>query len=233
MNAQVPVVQTENMAQVIERLAHDPTVDVGKLERMVELWRQIERERAEADFNDAMTTVQANMRHVAADADNPQTHSRYATYAALDRMLRPIYTEAGFSLSFNTLPTTADMVRVTCTVARAGYSREYAIDMPADGKGAKGGDVMTKTHATGSAVTYGMRYLLKMIFNVAIGEDDDDGRAAGMEDYPADWLARIEECVTTEELQAIADLLKKELLSKPAMNAIRAAWAAKKKGLKA
>ena len=47
--------------------------------------------------------------------------------------------------------------------------------MPADGKGAKGGDVMTKTHAAGAAMSYGMRYLLKMIFNVAVGEEDKDG----------------------------------------------------------
>ena len=60
-----------------------------------------------------------------------------------------------------------------------GGERTYHIDMPADGKGAKGGDVMTKTHAMGSAVQYGMRYLLKMIFNIAIGDDDDDGNAAG------------------------------------------------------
>lgn len=53
--------------------------------------------------------------------------------------------------------------------------KPYQIDMPADGKGAKGGDVMTKTHATGAAASYGMRYLLKMIFNVAIGEEDRDG----------------------------------------------------------
>jgi hypothetical protein len=51
--------------------------------------------------------------------------------------------------------------------------------MPADGKGARGGDVMTKTHATGSAASYGMRYLLKMIFNIAVAEADDDGNAAG------------------------------------------------------
>ena len=38
---------------------------------------------------------------------------------------------------------------------------------------------MTKTHATGSAFTYGQRYLLKMIFNVATGEQDDDGQKAG------------------------------------------------------
>jgi hypothetical protein len=37
----------------------------------------------------------------------------------------------------------------------------------------KGGDVITKTHAVGSAMTYGRRCVLRMIFNVAIGEDDD------------------------------------------------------------
>ena len=45
-------------------------------------------------------------------------------------------------------------------------------------KGAKGGDVMTKTHAAGSALTYGQRYLLKMIFNIAIGSDDDGNAAS-------------------------------------------------------
>jgi hypothetical protein len=59
-----------------------------------------------------------------------------------------------------------------------GHVKPYQVDMPADGKGAKGGDVMTKTHATGSALSYGMRYLLKLIFNVAVGEDDDDGNHA-------------------------------------------------------
>lgn len=37
---------------------------------------------------------------------------------------------------------------------------------------------MTKTHAMGSGVSYGMRYLLRMIFNLAI-DQDDDGNAAG------------------------------------------------------
>lgn len=38
--------------------------------------------------------------------------------------------------------------------------------------------IKTKTHATGSAVSYGMRYLLKMIFNIAVSDRDDDGNAA-------------------------------------------------------
>ncbi len=70
----------------------------------------------------------------------------------------------------------AGWVRVLCYVTHsAGFARTYHADMPADGKGAKGGDVMTVTHAVGAAMSYGMRYLLKMIFNVAVGEDDRDG----------------------------------------------------------
>jgi hypothetical protein len=38
---------------------------------------------------------------------------------------------------------------------------------------------MSKIHATGSAVTYGRRYLLMMIFNLSIGDRDDDGNGAG------------------------------------------------------
>src|SRR5690606_32576023 len=77
---------------------------------------------------------------------------------------------------------------------RDGHSRAYHIDMPADGKGAKGGDVMTKTHATGAAASYGMRYLLKMIFNVAVGEEDRDGNEP-------------QETITTEQAAEIkADL---------------------------
>ena len=171
----------DDAAAMFERLARDPNASVEKIERLMALWERGEAKKAEAAFNAAMSEAQGKMRPIAADASNPQTHSRYASYAALDRALRPIYTEYGFGLSFDTGEAPgADVVRVLCYVTHvAGHSRTYRADMPADGKGAKGGDVMTKTHAVGSAMSYGMRYLLKMVWNVAVGEDDDDGNAAG------------------------------------------------------
>lgn len=177
-----PVSQQDGITALIARLATDPTADVGKLEKLLEMSDRVRLQQAEQAFNTAMSAAQMEMRPIATDADNPQTRSRYASYAQLDRALRPIYTKHGFGLSFNTEPSkTPDFVMVVCLASHAaGFSRKYHIDMPADGKGAKGGDVMTRTHATGSAVTYGMRYLLKMIFNVAVGDDrDDDGNAAG------------------------------------------------------
>lgn len=162
---------------MIQRAASDPTVDTDKMERLVAMRERNMALGAEQAFNTAMSAAQTETGRISADGNNPQTKSKYATYGKLDAALRPIYTKHGFALSFDTGEGgPAEYVRVVAHVSHiGGHTRSYHADMPADGKGAKGGDVMTKTHATGAAMTYGMRYLLKMIFNVAIGDEDRDG----------------------------------------------------------
>ena len=178
--SQIPVERNETAALIhmIDRMARDPSIDMERLQRFMEMRKDIRAEEAESDFNEAMAAVQGKMRAVAADANNPQTRSRYASYHALDKAIRPIYSAEGLALSFDTEDSPKpEHIRVICYVTRGRYTRKYHFDMPADGKGAKGGDVMTKTHAAGAAFTYGQRYLLKMIFNIAVG-DDDDGKSA-------------------------------------------------------
>lgn len=179
---QVASTETSAIVHMIERAARDPSVDIDKLERLIAMRERMDATERERAFDFAMAAAQAEMRPVAADANNPQTRSKYASYFALDKAIRPIYTKHGFSLSFDEgdCPK-ADHIRVLCYVANSGHTRVYRKDMPADGKGAKGGDVMTKTHATGAAASYGMRYLLKGIFNIAVGESDDDGNSASGE----------------------------------------------------
>jgi hypothetical protein len=177
MPASMPVPQATSSNQllaVLSRMMADPSVDIERIERGAALYERALARDAETAFNGAMAAAQSEMRHVAADANNPQTKSKYATYAALDAKVRPIYSKHGFSISFDTGEGAPEgCIRIVCFVALGGHSRAYHIDMPADGKGAKGGDVMTKTHATGAGVTYGRRYLLGMIFNLVIGEDTD------------------------------------------------------------
>lgn len=193
------------LLNMIERMASDPNVDVDKFERFVALRDRERGWQAEQAFNEAMRDAQAEMGRVAADKRNDQTKSDYASYAALDRMVRPIYTAHGFALSFDTeAAPTPDAIVVKCYVSHsAGFTRTYRIAMPADGKGAKGGDVMTKTHAVGSATMYGQRYLLKQIFNIAIGvdRDDDDGNGVSGDDH-SDWLEAIKGCATLDDLKA-------------------------------
>lgn len=169
--------ESATILSLIVRAASDPNVDIEKVK---ELWLMQERaqaRQAEQAFNAAMNQAQSEMGPISANATNPQTRSKYATYAKLDSEVRPIYTRHGFSLSFDTGEGAPEgHARIECDVAHAGgHTKTYHADMPVDGKGAKGNDVMTTTHAMGAGMSYGMRYLLKMIFNVAIGEDDRDG----------------------------------------------------------
>lgn len=174
---QVPA--TQSLLHVLSRAMSDPSIDVEKVERYAALYERAIAREDEVAFNNAMRLAQEEMRPIAANANNPQTKSRYAKYDALDAAVRPIYSRHGFSLSFYQGEGAPEgYIRVQCKVSRGGHTERPYLDMPADGKGAKGGDVMTKTHATGAGVTYGRRYLLGMIFNLVIGDDDDGNRAS-------------------------------------------------------
>ena len=183
-NRMPAVTESAALISMIERAARDPAVDMDKMDRLLVMHERMQLAAKEQAFNDAMAEAQAEMEPIRRDCDNPQTRSKYASYAALDRTVRPIYSRHGFGVSFNTQAPRSGKVEsdigVVAYVTCKGFTRLYEIDMPADGKGAKGGDVMTRTHATGSGLTYGRRYLLQMIFNLATEtQADDDGNAAG------------------------------------------------------
>jgi len=200
------------LIQTIAAAARDPQVDIEKMERLWVMHEKLTNKAAEQAFNDAMSIAQAEIGPISADATNPQTKSKYATYAKLDGVLRPIYTRHGFAISFNEGEGAPEgHIRMLAYVSRAGHTRTYKADMPADGKGAKGGDVMTKTHAGGAARSYGMRYLLKMIFNVAVGEFDNDGNG-GMtrEQWLAAWMLSIKNARNVGELRRVMEQAMQE-----------------------
>lgn len=197
--APLPASESAAIFQIIERAARDHTVDIDKMKELMAMHNAMRAQAAELAFDRAMASAQEEMQPVRADANNPQTKSKYASYAALDAAIRPIYTKHGFSVSFDTADGAPEScVRIVAKVAHSGGHRERPhLDMPADGKGAKGGDVMTKTHATGAAVQYGRRYLLGMIFNLAVSKDDD-GNGASLQGTP----------VTPEQRQRLQDVLE-------------------------
>src|SRR5207302_7818724 len=61
-------------------------------------------------------------------------------------------------------------------------------------------DVMTTTHGTAAADSYAKRYLLKDIFNIAIGEDDRDGNGPVDQNWLSQQIAEINRCETQEEI---------------------------------
>lgn len=171
---------------VIVRAANDPNFDVDKLERLVAMQEAQEMRFADRIFNEALSAAEAEMSVISTDANNPQTRSKYATFARLDGKIRPIYTKHGFGIGFNTEPTgDPNSITVVGNLSNGMISRRYQIPMPIDTKGIRGQDMMTRTHATMSAVSYGKRGLLVMMFNLAIGDDDDGNAASQRQPYRA------------------------------------------------
>jgi hypothetical protein len=184
-------------------LQNNAAIDV--IERLAALQEKITLKDAEIQFDDALSSCQKQLGRISADATNPQTKSGYASYAKLDKIVRPIYTAEGFAISYGEKDCpTPGKTRFVAYLSRAGVTREYVKDLTPSTKGPKGNDVMTPIHADGAADSYAKRYLLKNIFNIAIGEDDTDGNAQpqGLSDEKIKQLGvAIAESTTVESLK--------------------------------
>lgn len=181
-------------------LENKAAIDV--IERLAALQRDEREYQARVSFDHALNRCQAKLERISADANNPQTKSRYATYARLDKAVRPIYTEEGFSVSFGEKDCpTPGKTRFVAYLSRAGVTREYLKDITPSTKGPRGSDVMTQIHAEAAADSYAKRYLLKDIFNIAIGEDDSDGSLTnGWLSEQCEWLASAKDSAELKKL---------------------------------
>jgi len=160
--------------ELVARLASDPSADIDKIKVLLDLLNQEDDRKAEREFNDAMSAAQAEMTSIAKDSFNPQTRSKYASYDATNRAIRPIYTRHGLSVSFDESDCSDEgYIKVMSFVAKGGYTRTYHYNSPIITTGMGGKTMMTLTHARASAVTYAKRYLVGMIFNLSTGEDTD------------------------------------------------------------
>ena len=109
--------QPTSLIDLINAVVSRPDVDVSKIGELLKMQKDAEAEAARRAYNAAMNAAQKEMGRISADAVNPQTRSKYASYAQLDRVLRPIYTQHGFAVSFNTSPDAPEQqVRVLATV---------------------------------------------------------------------------------------------------------------------
>lgn len=161
----------------ITRASQVKDVDVGKLRELMQIQEDWEKRQAATHFNEAMALAQGEMTQISKDSVNPQTRSKYASLPALDAAIRPIYTKHGFSISFDEESASDSHSLLWIYVSCGAETRKFRKWVPVVTKGFQGREMMTLTHASIGAITYGRRALLKMVFNLA--EEDDDGNTAG------------------------------------------------------
>lgn len=149
-------------------------------------WEAQERQ-AKIDFDNALNKCQSQVQRI-----KPNVHREnniwWADYKEIDRNIRPLYIDEGFSIGFSEEDSSdPTRIRMRAAVSRGGISRDYFCNIsrtPASSK-------MGQADADASAASRAKRYLMLQIFNIAVGIDEDEKK--GMtNDEGADWVAAIE-----------------------------------------
>ena len=178
-----PVVQTQSMdmASQIVAMASNPDFDVAKLEKLMELQERVTNQQSIIAFNQDFAIMQADLPSVARSKKGQ--NSKYATLEDIITSTRPILQKYGFATSFETetmlgVDKESNFVKVTAIlIHRLGHSTKTSLLIPFDFSGNKSNNY---AQAMGSAVSYGKRYALCALLNIAT--HDDDGMASSQDD---------------------------------------------------
>lgn len=178
--------ESANLVLMFERLAKDPSVDVEKLQRLIDMQKDILRHQAEAQFWDAFARMQGDLPTITEDGQikvGEVIRSRYSTNEAIQEAIRPILQRHGFSLSFRNTTNDKGRVCVTGILAHtAGHKERDTFESDPDS-----GGQMNSIQRIGSTRSYGQRYTTIALLNIvsrARQDRDDDGQKSGRPTAP-------------------------------------------------
>lgn len=165
------------LLEVIARAARDPSVDIDKMERLLEMQERVLSRQAREAYTAALAEMQPKLPVITERGKilnkASEVQSTYARWEDVNEAIRPFLAEHGFSLSFRTGRTGADVTVTGVLAHRDGHSEETTITLPSDGSGAK-----NAVQAVGSSTSYGKRYTAFALLNITSKGEDDDGESA-------------------------------------------------------
>ena len=164
-----------DLEQFIMRAASDPSFDVSKLERLIALQERSQAAQRKERFFEALALAQAQMPQLdqngCIDYGAGKGKINYARIEDIDAQIQPIYSAAGFSVSWNSGPVMdGKMIRVEGTFSCHGHNETREMTGPVDNSGGK-----QPIQAVASTVAYLKRHVLKMFFNLIERGKDMDG----------------------------------------------------------
>jgi hypothetical protein len=190
-----------SLLPAIISLAKDSSVDVAKLDALLKMQAQMEDRQAKQEFTEAYTRMSEKLPRVKKNGTIDLGKGReiaFARWEDMDKVVRPIYTAEGFTLSFDTRSREGGgLVVVGELLHRSGHSKTAEIPLPLDV-----GPGRNNLQAVGSTLSYGKRYCAEMLLNIVREGDDDDGNKGGMAFITAeeaDELRLLMEETKTEE----------------------------------
>lgn len=183
---------------LITDMARDPAIDASKLQTLLNMQVQLEDRQAERDFIAAYGLLSQKIPRVPRNGVIPMSGGKsipFARWEDMDKILRPLLNEFGFTLSFDSDERSGNGgggVIIGVLEHRNGHSRRARIPLPLDT-----GPGRNNLQAMGSTLSYGKRYCAEMLLNIVREGQDDDGKSGGTkvitEDQINDLLGMLKE----------------------------------------
>lgn len=172
---------------IMTRLARDPHLTVDKFAQLVAINREMMAATARAEYWAAYDRMAPEIPTITKrgkvlnKAGAVQSH--YAKFEDIQRIIKPIIRQHGFTLSYRTVwpEGIGPVAEVIATLRHTGgHAEESRFRSPADASGGK-----NAVQGLGSANSYGKRYTVKDLLNIIEdGVDDDGGKAGAAEPKP-------------------------------------------------
>lgn len=180
------------------RIAVENNADLDRLERLMALQERWEASQARKAYDEAFAAFKAEAVKIVKNREvnaGPLNGKKYAELFAIVNAVTPALSRHGLSSSWKITKDDKDWIEVTCTLKHTGgHTESVSMGGPPDAGGAK-----NAIQARASTVSYLERYTLKAITGLSEQEDDDDAGHG----RNSDWLARVEESATPEELESV------------------------------
>jgi len=202
------VSETTAIVQMIERAASNPSVDIDKMERLLQMQERVFERRAKSEFSIALAamqptlpTVERNGRITITDKNDRKSviqSTPYALWEDINEAIRPCLAEHGFALSFRTGQSADGKITVTAVLSHSGgHQEETTITLQHDSTGSK-----NSVQAVGSSISYGKRYTAGLLLNITSRGEDDDGKRGGNTGISAEQVEELQ----TKIISAGADV---------------------------
>lgn len=209
-----------SILSIIAKAAADPNVDVEKMQALLAMHRELLSDQAMVEFNAAFGRLSGKMPRVKkngrVELGSGKGSYPFSKWEDIDKIIRPLMADEGFSLSFNSSPRNADGGGLIITgelLHKDGHSKSASMPLPLDS-----GPGRNNLQATGSTLSYGRRYVAEMLLNIVREGDDDDGVKGGDEPISDQQVAELSREMTAAGMR---EKVMYDLLSVTALTEVR------------
>ena len=160
---------------IISRAATDPTFDVDKLQKLLEMKERWDASQAKKAYDTAFAAFKSEAVRIIKNktiTDGPLANKRYADLFAVVDSLVPKLSEYGLSHSWSLVKDEKDWMEVACILTHTdGHAETRKMGGPPDAGGAK-----NAIQARASTLSYLERYSFLAVSGMSTTDQDDDGR---------------------------------------------------------